>query len=608
MSFSKTQPISIIALTLLTAVPAFSQLDRQAIADMQAEADREGWTFTVGENSATQYPLEQICGLREPEGWQKEAVFDPMTTAAKLVLPVAFDWRSYDGCTPVRNQGGCGSCWAFATVGALECAIKIREGVSTNLSEQWLVSCNRSGWSCSGGWYAHSYHGWSTDGCGGTGAVLEADFPYVASDAPCGCPYPHHYLIDSWAYIGNGGSVAGVEEMKRAILENGPISVSVHVNNPFQAYRGGVFNYCTDGEINHAVVLVGWDNTQGQSGVWIMRNSWGSGWGESGYMRIEYSCCQIGYAACYIDYRPVIVTPQNEFGPAPLTVDFQSEAPGATVTGCAWEFGDGETSSETNPTHTYITPGCYTVKLTVNTSTGDLVKICPNLVSAHADSMRAAQVEMASGGPVRMEIAVRNYLNLDKLTIPFYWDGPFNLRFDSFTVSGTRAGYFDDNFMISFDPNNRRAAIVLTPGNQAPLPPGDGPVASLWFTAPSGVTGLNLIRLLGYSKYSPQFVSGDHAYQPALTDGFFYVGISIACCDGHVGDVNQSGEDEPTIGDVSMLIDHLFISGTPLGCVAEADVNQSGGVAPTYDDLTISDVSMLIDHLFISGQPLAECL
>ena len=172
----------------LAALPAFGQLDRDAISQLQQQGEREGWTFSVGENEATQYSLEQLCGLVEPPDWRDNAVFDPLTPATKTVLPSAFDWRDYDGCTPVRSQGGCGSCWAFATVGALECAIKIREGESVDLSEQWLVSCNQSGWGCDGGWYAHSYHGWLTDPCGGTGAVLESDFPYLANDGPCGCP------------------------------------------------------------------------------------------------------------------------------------------------------------------------------------------------------------------------------------------------------------------------------------------------------------------------------------------------------------------------------------------------------------------------------------
>ena len=81
-----------------------------------------------------------------------------------------------------------------------------------------------------------------------------------------------------------------------------------------------------------------------------------------------------------------------------------------------------------------------------------------------------------------------------------------------------------------------------------------------------------------------------------------------SCCHGKVGDVNGIGGDDPTIGDVSLLIDHLFISGIALECIEEADINQSGGANPILDDLSIGDVSLLIDHLFINFVEIPDCL
>lgn len=287
---------------ILMAGASFAQgLSSTDIAALQNQGEIEGWTFTVGENPATAYALEDLCGLTAPEKWWVDAKFDPCLPT--MTLPVAFNWCDSGGCTPVKNQGSCGSCWAFATVGALECNIKIKDGITVDLSEQWLVSCNTYGYGCGGGWWAHDFHQWRTDPCGGTGAVPESYFPYVAYDAACSCPYPHDYLIDGWAFVGNSYSVAPVASIKQAILDYGPVSVAVYVNAAMQAYTGGVFNYCETGDINHAVVLVGWDDTQGTEGVWIMRNSWGPGWGEGGYMRIPYNCSSIGYAACYVDYQ-----------------------------------------------------------------------------------------------------------------------------------------------------------------------------------------------------------------------------------------------------------------------------------------------------------------
>ena len=272
------------------------------IEALRAQGQVEGWTFTVGENEATSRSLDELCGLVVPDKWWVDAPFDPCPP--KRDLPSSFDWRTLGGCTPVKNQGGCGSCWAFATVGPLECNIKIKDGITVDLSEQWLVSCNSSGYDCGGGWWAHDYHEWRSDPCGQTGAVMEDDFPYVAWDAPCNCPYPHEYYIDSWAFVGSSSAIPPVSSMKQAIMDYGPINVGIYANSAMQGYNGGIFNGCDSSQgLNHGVVLVGWDDNQGTSGVWFMRNSWGTGWGEDGgYMRIPYGCSLVGYAAAYVDY------------------------------------------------------------------------------------------------------------------------------------------------------------------------------------------------------------------------------------------------------------------------------------------------------------------
>ncbi len=288
---------------LLLTGAASAQLSKEDIEALRKRGEAEGWTFTVGENDATRRPLSQLCGLVEPLGWEEEARWDPPDP--RRDLPASFDWRDYNGCTPIRSQGGCGSCWAFAAIGTIESAILINDGISTDLSEQWLVSCTGAG-SCSGGWHTAAYGflccqaNWQ-DPCGDCGPVLESDFPYVAWDAPCDCPYPHPYRVDDWARIGSG--IPPADDIKQAILDYGPVSATVAVDSAFQAYDGGVFNACWDGQVNHAIVLVGWDDNQGPEGVWILRNSWGTNWGEDGYMRILYGCSRVGGSACYIEYR-----------------------------------------------------------------------------------------------------------------------------------------------------------------------------------------------------------------------------------------------------------------------------------------------------------------
>lgn len=293
-----------VSLAVLRAVVA-AELTSQDMEQLRSRARAEKWTFTVGETPATRRPREQLCGLRVPPNWkQKGGVRSPLLKSAKAgSLPSAFDWRAQNGCTPIRDQGYCGSCWAFGTVGALECAIKIRDGVDVDLSEQWLVSCNRESYGCDGGYYVHEYHQNTPGKCGGFGAVLESAFPYQALDTACGGPYAHHYVIDSWGYVGANAETPTVQEIKQAIYTYGPVAVCVTAGSyAFGAYTGGVFNFHDTDPTDHIVCLVGWDDSQGSAGVWILRNSWDTTWGEGGYMRIEYGRCTVGEYATYVVY------------------------------------------------------------------------------------------------------------------------------------------------------------------------------------------------------------------------------------------------------------------------------------------------------------------
>ncbi len=301
----------VVMLALSVPCLATAQLGLRDIAALQAEAKAKGWTFEVGETPATSQPNEALCGTSPPDDWKARAPFTKFET--KGLLPASFDWRALGGVTPIKNQGGCGSCWAFATVGTFECAIRIKDGVMVNLAEQWLVSCNqetqaphvlgKGAWGCNGGWWAHDYHaGLMTDPCGGTGGVLTAYCPYYGDVSTCGCPYPHDYAMDGWAYIAGEDVVPDASAIKQAIMDYGPVCAAVYVNDAFKSYKNGVFNASEDKEVNHGIVLVGWDDTQGTNGVWFLRNSWSNAWGEGGYMRIEYGCSRVGFGASYVMY------------------------------------------------------------------------------------------------------------------------------------------------------------------------------------------------------------------------------------------------------------------------------------------------------------------
>jgi hypothetical protein len=207
----------------------------------------------------------------------------------------------------------------------LEAKLLISGGGLSDLSEQYLVSCNDSGWSCNGGWWAHDYHyNKKVSGELEAGSVLEAILPYTASNSACNSPHAHYQKIESWKYVGNSYGVPSVEAIKYAIATYGPVAAAVCAGSAFSSYRSGIFsidekNVCKTGQVNHAVVLVGWDDA---TDTWIMKNSWGTGWGESGYMRIKRNVSNIGYAANYVVYEssspPISPTPSptpSEFTP-----------------------------------------------------------------------------------------------------------------------------------------------------------------------------------------------------------------------------------------------------------------------------------------------------
>ncbi len=243
----------------------------------------------------------------EPQAAAAAELPGPEVSEPTVGLPAHFDWRDQGKVPGVRDQGSCGSCWAFGTVAAMESAMLVQGGVSADLSEQFLLSCNRDGYSCNGGWWAHAYHQ-STLGTNQSqpGAVLESTMPYRASQVSCGSAYSHPYRIGSWGYVaGNSNSIPSPDQIKNAIYQYGSVAVSVCSGNAWGGYSGGVFStnetsQCGgSGQVNHAVQLVGWDDA-GQ--YWILRNSWGPNWGENGFMRIKWGTSNVGYGASYVVY------------------------------------------------------------------------------------------------------------------------------------------------------------------------------------------------------------------------------------------------------------------------------------------------------------------
>lgn len=211
-------------------------------------------------------------------------------------LPSAVDWRVNGFVTPVKNQGECGSCWTFSTTGAVEGLLaKSGEGL-VSLSESQIVDCDKSGNGCNGGTMDLGFEYVRQNGL-----ETESDYPYIPSDGTC------DYNEKKALYkIGGHVDVSGGElGLQRAVAENGPVSVAIDASHhTFQLYSGGVYEDkdCSETQLDHGVLVVGYNTTYDGRDYWIVKNSWGEDWGLSGYIymaRNKGNNCGIATAPSY---------------------------------------------------------------------------------------------------------------------------------------------------------------------------------------------------------------------------------------------------------------------------------------------------------------------
>ena len=575
--------------TVVLTSSAIAQLTDDDISVLQDQAAEEGWTFTVGKNAATEYSLDQLTGLVEPENWREGANFNPMQSARHI--PQFWDWREMTGLPPIRNQGSCGSCWAFATVGPLECAIHIQDGNTVDLSEQYLVSCNNHGWDCiTGGWFAYDYFWWYGV-AGEPGAVLEQDFPYTATDGGCAPPYPHEYVIDGWGYIGDQSSIASTPAMKQAIMEYGPISVAVAANSAMQSYTGGIFSGCDGGDINHAVTIVGWDDTLGGSGCWIMRNSWGAGWGDNGYMYIRYGCQQIGYAACYVEYSGgVSFEADTTFGWVPYDVNFTATSGQDSIDSWCWSFGDGDSSEVISPSHTFDSPGMHTVNVKIDCNGTEFSRERVNYVIALADSIVAPALTGERNTTIEMSVYARNSVPLRMIELPIEYSGDLDLTLDTFIIAGTRTEAFEQISLLHYSPSLKRTTLRLIASPSDPsavLAPGTGEIIKLYFSVSAYATigASTEVNLAGYTTHQPLFAYDQGSYAPIITSS----AISICAARGDMD--NMPGI---TVNDLTWFTNFLFKGGADPIPLDAGDIDGD-------TEMNVSDLTYLVSYLFRGG-------
>lgn len=248
-------------------------------------AGTESWFMSVSE--FTDKTKEELAQMRGRRGGAMPGALSSVRSLQKHELPASVDWRDHGVITSVKQQGSCGSCWAFAATETVESHYAIASRNLLELAPQALVSCMPNPDQCGG-----------TGGCQGAtgelafnytvehGLPLAVDYPYTAGDGyELPCEGFHAPAVKAERYVKLPGN--DVDALATAVATVGPITVSVaaapwnHLH-----YGGGIFDGCSsapDGAvIDHAVQLVGYTED-----YWLIRNSWGSSWGEDGYIRLS---------------------------------------------------------------------------------------------------------------------------------------------------------------------------------------------------------------------------------------------------------------------------------------------------------------------------------
>ncbi|GMS97346.1 hypothetical protein PENTCL1PPCAC_19521, partial [Pristionchus entomophagus] len=279
----------------------------EALAEMHQKAFEKGEvTYTTAVNSMADLTQAEFDMMLTNEAFKDEQYNVNATSIDiphELALPAHFDWRNKIQFPPVKNQGSCGSCYAFSTIGTIEAHLSWKKGISADLSEQWLIDCTRKvnnsvfNNGCKGGYPAVTYN-WLVSSKRGILADSSSPYLYGNGDTHKACPQ------QSASGIVKIKSFTEVQNPRENVFADllyikGPLDTAMHAENikSFRDYSGGVFSYANCPKTpNHAVVAVGFGAENGKN-YWTIRNSWGTNWGIQGYLKLARGVNMCGFPA-----------------------------------------------------------------------------------------------------------------------------------------------------------------------------------------------------------------------------------------------------------------------------------------------------------------------
>ncbi|XP_062378394.1 procathepsin L-like [Sardina pilchardus] len=264
---------------------------RRSVLAHNILADQGIKTYRMGMNQFSDMDSEEfrqtvLLGSMIPSNETRtlpnRGTFTSIPKGGAVKLADTVDWREKGCVTDVKEQGACGSCWAFSATGALESHYCIKHGSLPSLSEQQLVDCSRP----------YGNHGCSNGSREGAfdyvieagGVDTEASYSYEGEDGTCRFdPAGVAVTCSSYEYVTPQGDESALQSY---VANQGPVSVAVNATE-IQGYQSGVFNNpsCSQ-EVNHAMLVVGYGNEGGQD-YWLVKNSWGTSWGEGGYIKMS---------------------------------------------------------------------------------------------------------------------------------------------------------------------------------------------------------------------------------------------------------------------------------------------------------------------------------